>query len=339
LSSWGASMHILMFLASTGKGGAESLVVNLCNQLVTKHQVSVLFFNESEWIDQLDSAVSRFSVGNKSSRNNPLLYFRIVRALDHVKPDIIHLHGAKAASVFKRLGKLVSFPCVATKHNSRKGRVFDELQHVVAVSGEVASTISHKVPVIYNGIVANESVAPEVSENAFKILGVGRLDRIKGFERLISAMRELPDHVQLEIAGDGDEYASLKRQIEELQLEKRVTLLGFRSDIRKLMAKAHLVVISSYSEGFSLVLVESLFYANVLLSTKVGGAEEVLPEELLVEHSELADKLRTVSQDYQYYKNVFTKCKSRCAGRFTVEKMAESYEAYYSDVLQQQAKY
>jgi glycosyltransferase involved in cell wall biosynthesis len=332
-------MHILMFLASTGKGGAEALVVNLCNQLVKKHQVSLLLFNESEWIGQLDSAVSRISVGNKKSRNNPFLYLRLVRAVNTIKPDIIHVHGAKAASIFMRLGKFLPFPCVATKHNSRTGKIFEKMQHVIAVSGEVASTINHKVPVIYNGIAVNQTPVAEISENEFKILAVGRLDKIKGFGLLVSAMQELPDHVQLLIAGDGEEYASLKQQIKDMQLQKRVTLLGFRSDIRKLMTQAQLVVISSYSEGFSLVLVEGLFYANVLLSTNVGGAGEVLPEELLFDHSQLVEKLRTVSHDYQHFKSIFTKCKSICSKRFTVEKMAESYEEYYSYMLQQQTKY
>lgn len=329
-------MHVLMFLASTGRGGAEALVTNLCNQLVTTHQVTVLLFEHSEWSSGLNTGVSICYIGKKISRRNPYLYYRILKAIIKIKPDLVHVHGAKAASVFKHLEKLLPVPCVATKHNSRKGNVFNVMKNVVAVSGEVAATINHEVAVIYNGIDASEKILPELSKNIFLILAVGRLDKIKGFDLLISAMQKMPDGVFLEIAGEGPEREVLEQQIENLKLGDRVKLLGFRSDIRKLMADAQVVVISSHSEGFSLVLVEGFFYANLLLSTRVGGAGEVFPEELLYDHSQLVDKLKAVVKEYEKYRLSFTSAQSLHAEKFTLENMTKSYEKYYSNVLASQ---
>lgn len=326
-------MHVLMFLASMGRGGAESLVANLCNQLVKTHKITVLVFDESAWIDQLDPAIDCVSLGRKKSRRNPFLYYSIRKALQRIKPDLVHVHGAKAAMIFRKLGNKLSIPVVATKHNSRKGEVFNDMEHVVAVSGEVASTVHHEVPVIYNGIDASEKLTPDLQENGFTILAVGRLDRIKGFDLLVSAMQALPDNAVLQIAGEGEEHQALHKQIQELKLEKRVKLLGFRDDVRQLMSQAHVVVIASHSEGFSLVLVESFFYANLLLSTKVGGADEVLSEPLLFDQNELSDRLKSVIDDYPYYQALFAECCLKHAENFTVEKMADSYEKYYSQLL------
>ncbi|NNJ90756.1 MAG: glycosyltransferase [Gammaproteobacteria bacterium] len=326
-------MHILMFLASTGRGGAESLVVNLCNQLIQKHQVTVLCFEESEWIDKLNSGVERVSIGRKKSRHNLLLYFRIARSIKRINPDLLHAHGAKAAFILKKLEKKLSVPLVATKHNSRKGEVFNRISHVVAVSGEVASTIRHEVAVIYNGVNARLMPASELSANEFRILAVGRLDEIKGFDVLVAAMHKLPGDISLQIAGEGEKYDALQKQIAELGLESRVSLLGYQGDIPPLMADSHVVIISSHSEGFSLVLVESFFYANVLLSTKVGGAEEVLPDALLFDHEQIADKIKSVKDNYLHYKSLFTDCKLKYSERFTVENMADNYERFYFNVL------
>ena len=326
-------MHILMFLASTGRGGAESLVTNLCNQLAKTHNVTVLIFEESAWIDQLDPKINCVSLGRKKSRHNPVLYYSIRKAIQRIKPDLVHVHGAKAATIFSKLEKKLSFPVVATKHNSRKGKVFDEMEHVVAVSGEVASTVCHQATVIYNGIDASDSIVPDLQEDEFRILAIGRLDRIKGFDVLVSAMQKLPDKAVLQIAGEGKEREALQKLVQELKLEKRVKLLGFRDDVRNLMSQAHVVVIASHSEGFSLVLVESFFYANLLLSTKVGGAEEVLSEPLLFDHGETSDKIKAVMDNYEKYKELFSVCRLKHAEHFTVEKMADSYEKYYFQVL------
>jgi len=326
-------MHILMFLASTGRGGAESLVANLCNQLVKKHKITILVFDESAWIDQLDPEIECVSLGRKKSRRNPVLYYSIRKAIQRIKPDLVHVHGAKAATIFRKLENKLSVPVVATKHNSRKGKVFDEMEHVVAVSGEVASTVRHQVPVIYNGVNASQSYSSDLRQSEFRILAIGRLDRIKGFDVLVSAMQKLPDSAELQIAGEGEEHETLQKQIQELKLEKRVKLLGFRDDVRKLMSQAHVVVIASRSEGFSLVLVESFFYANLLLSTKVGGADEVLTEPLLFDQDELSDRLKSVMDDYPYYRALFAECCLKHAKNFTVEKMADSYGKYYYQVM------
>ena len=85
--------------------------------------------------------------------------------------------------------------------------------------------------------------------------------------------------------------------------------------------------------NISRISVESFFYAGLLLSTKVGGAQEVLAEPLLFDQRELSDKITSVMDNYPYYKALFAECRLKHAENFTVEKMADSSEKYYLQLL------
>ena len=94
------------------------------------------------------------------------------------------------------------------------------------------------------------------------VLAVGRLDRVKGFDRLIRCFKkvseECPDW-KLKIAGAGEEKENLETIISELQLSDSVELLGKLDAIQveDEMLKASVFAMSSYSEGFPFVLLEA----------------------------------------------------------------------------------
>jgi glycosyltransferase involved in cell wall biosynthesis len=109
-----------------------------------------------------------------------------------------------------------------------------------------------------------------------------RLVQRMGIDRLLDAMVEVrkvvPD-VWLGIAGKGPLTAQLQQQIEDLNLQDHVELLGFVPD--ELLSVAYqasdLTVVPSISwEGFGLILVESLASGTPALSTPIGGMPEIL---------------------------------------------------------------
>lgn len=329
-------MHVMMFIASTGRGGAESLVVNLCNQLCSRQRVTVIAFEGGQWLDQLKKSVEVVIIGPRQSRRSPLLYFRLIRIFRRVRPDIIHAHGAKAAEIIKFLDRFVGIPFLATKHNDRRGSVFNRIKHVVAVSSKVADTVKGgHVSVIYNGIIPLEHVKSCLPKDTFSLLAVGRLDRVKGFDLVIRAMAELPEKVTLKIVGEGEELEALDALIKQLALSERVHLLGYRNDIPQLMANAHAVIVSSYSEGFSLVMAESLFYANLLLSTKVGIASEILPERLCLSINYLARQLQEAYANYVEYCQIFEQIGKQYRQQFHASQMAEDYIKLYQEILKE----
>lgn len=108
----------------------------------------------------------------------------------------------------------------------------------------------------------------------FTIGAVGRLSAEKGFDLLIRAAHELVKRgldIQVVIAGDGEAEQELRRLIHELQLQDRVRLLGYRSDVRGLFEALDLFVLSSLREGLPNVVLEAMAMETPVLATRVAG--------------------------------------------------------------------
>lgn len=97
--------------------------------------------------------------------------------------------------------------------------------------------------------------------NAKRVIAVGRLEWVKGFDRLISAwafvIKKHPDW-RLDIFGEGTLKDGLLKQIKELKLQDSITIHPFTSDIHEEYAKSSILVCSSHFEGFSLVVLEAM---------------------------------------------------------------------------------
>lgn len=114
------------------------------------------------------------------------------------------------------------------------------------------------------------------------VLAVGRLDPVKGFDRLIRCFAEVrrqrPDWT-LRIVGDGAEGEHLRSLIRELGLEAAVTLTGRLDpgEVEAEMKRASLYAMSSNSEGFPFVLLEaqSCGLPVVAYDVRVGPAAVV----------------------------------------------------------------
>jgi len=244
-------MKVLQFIASKGWGGAEKSFVELCNELSQKIDIEVLLFEENEVEERLNENINIHRLSSNSSRYNPFLYLELMKHIKKVNPDVIHTHSAKASEIIYNLNKFVSVKQVATKRNPRKGSTFNKIDHVTAISKDVAKSISKEdVEIIYNGLLQETTVEEKGSTPIFTMVAVGRLDKIKGFDILIKEVAKLDFPFCLNIVGDGDERENLEKLILDLDLSEKVNLLGYKEDIPSLIASADLVVITSHSEGF-----------------------------------------------------------------------------------------
>ena len=110
-------------------------------------------------------------------------------------------------------------------------------------------------------------------------------------------------------------------------------MIGFCEHVLELMRRNHVIVISSHSEGFPQVMVEALFYGNVLISTPVCGVVEVLPEMFLAEHANLGEKLEHVHNNYEDYQEHFKLLRQRRAAEFDISVIAAQYKAFYDEIV------
>lgn len=136
------------------------------------------------------------------------------------------------------------------------------------------------------------------------LISVGRLCEQKGYDRLLRIHKKLLEEGcvhSLLIVGEGPLRQQLEVYIKEHNLEHTAFLLGFQTNPYKYMRKADLFVCSSYVEGFSTVISESVLCGTPVLATDVAGNRE--PEEMprcsiIVENDETAlyQSLRAVLQ-------------------------------------------
>jgi len=115
----------------------------------------------------------------------------------------------------------------------------------------------------------------------FTIGAVGRLSAEKGFDLLIRAAHELIKRgldIQVVIAGEGEAESELTQLIHELQLQDRVRLLGYRSNVRGLYEALDLFVLSSLREGLPNVVLEAMAMETPVLATRVAGIPRLIQD-------------------------------------------------------------
>jgi len=327
-------MKICHFIASSLFGGAERVVVNLCNEMSKTDEVHLITFDSRENLKDLSSNITLYTL-KEFKRYNIFAFTKLVKLIRKINPDIVNSHGAKATRIIYNIRNRIDVPFVGTKHNARRGKIFNKINHVIAVSADAQKSVKHNhVKVIYNGIKPVE-VEDQTKSEVFTLLAVGRLDKIKGFDLLIQECTKFTFPYLLQIVGDGEERASLLALVKNLKLEEKVEFLGFQDTIPQLMHSADVVVMSSHSEGFSLVMVESLFYANLFISTKVSGATEILDDEFLINDFRIADKLNEIYQNQEKYKKDFSLLRDRIKDQFLLENIAQEYRVYYQEILKE----
>lgn len=108
--------------------------------------------------------------------------------------------------------------------------------------------------------------------NEITLLAVGFFNKRKNFVQLITLLKDVTIPWKLHLFGDGEEYNSIVNTIARCGLEDRVKLFGVRPifDSRNISYTAY--ISASYSEGFSMAMVEATLRGiPVLYSDKLSG--------------------------------------------------------------------
>lgn len=186
----------------------------------------------------------------------------------------------------KNYGPLVSLQKLARSREVR------QMDYVIVPSAYLKRMVvgwgvaEDRVQVIYNALPPAHADTPHTPAKARQhlqldnrpfILTAARLTPWKGVDHLIAALAQVPD-VRLLVAGDGPMRPSLEQQVERLDLQDRVRLLGHvpRDQMALYMKAADYFALYSGYEGLSHVLLESLRAGTPVIASDKGGNPEVI---------------------------------------------------------------
>ena len=135
--------------------------------------------------------------------------------------------------------------------------------------------------------------------------------------------------------------AELEGQIRTLGLESTVLMLGQRSDVGALMAAADFVVLPSFREGLSNVILEAMMSGKPVIASRAGGNVELVEHErtgLLFEIEDapaLADAMQALAQDPARRAFLAEGGQARANERYSVPAMVRAIENHYAEAAQQ----
>ncbi len=232
-------------------------------------------------------------------------------------------------------------------------------------------TSSKKIMIIPGGVnlnrflPTNQLLARRVlhlDPNMQMLLYVGRIERRKGIDTLISSLyellRRLPEKrhtVKLYISGsahpqkwnkmpDGPEKEELYRLsgiVDQLQLKDAVRFIGSvnREYLQYYYSSADMTIVPSYYEPFGLVPLESMACGTLVIASKVGGMQWTIKDGktgFLVPPKDplaLAEKIQYVLEHPAVRKKMRENGIDRVSHFFSWDAVAEQMSQFYNDYL------
>ena len=135
-------------------------------------------------------------------------------------------------------------------------------------------------------------------------------------------------------------FRYIKKLVSQLQLEKCVQFLGYRSDVRELLLGSDLFVMSSLLEGTPIAILEAMACGIPIVATNVGGiCEEIIDDwnGRLVSAQDsisLSKAIFSVLSSDENKKKYIINGLEMIKNRFSLVSCAEAHKQIYNEVLE-----
>lgn len=344
-------MKILQVITQSELGGAQTVVVQLANNLSKEHEV-VLAAGQGDgkmWSMVNDQVIKEYCPNLQRSislKNDLLAAIELRELYKKHKPDIIHLHSSKAGT----LGRIV-FPSkktVYTVHGFDSVRLAFRkflpiervLQHfckaVVGVSkyderNLLTEGIKNNVSTVYNGIsIPDCSQINDIdvfNQDKKVILAIARVAPPKRTDLFVNVARLLPQYNFVWIGN--------QREVTEFgELPNNCYFLGNIPNAGAFCSKADLLMLPSNYEGLPMVILEAMSFGKPVVASDVGGISEIVINEVngytLANDAQLfAEKIQHIFEDSILYSKLCKNSLDLFHKELTVEKMVQGYLDVY----------
>ncbi|MGI6189824.1 MAG: glycosyltransferase family 4 protein [Caldicoprobacteraceae bacterium] len=238
----------------------------------------------------------------------------VFSVIKEYRANLVHCHGFKAG-VIGRLGAIFAgCPRVYTVHNfilpmtlPVRRWMFGRLEHILCRYTQGIITVSHalkeeliqncripddKIHVVHNGIPAYKNIRAKdmdfvndlrrrlnIGRHTTLVGTTARLIPSKGIDYLLDAIPAVIEHindVHFLIMGNGPYKQELIKKAAYLNIQNKVTFLGYVNNIHNYLNAIDIFVLPSLSEGLGISIIEAMAAGKPVIAARTGGIPEIV---------------------------------------------------------------
>lgn len=334
--------------------------------------------DEADYLDTVAKDVNAIRIAGLGRRVNLIgdvkAFYSLVKEIRQFKPHVIHTHTAKAGFL-GRIASIVSMQPsirVHTFHGHLLNGYFGEFKRSLVVMAEkVLSIFTHqllavgdkvrtdlleagigkkkKFDVIRPGLAIGALPSKKKSQESFGLSQgklqcafIGRITQIKRPDRFLDTASEIEKRgveIGFFIAGDGELLDVCRKRI--LREDLPVKVLGWQTDIEKVLSAADIVILTSDNEGTPLSLIQAGMAGLPVIATRVGSVLEIVLDGTTgiitgLDAQELANALEKLANNSDLRSQLGTAAQKFTVANFGVERLVHDHEKIYKWLLANQ---
>lgn len=356
-------LSCLHLVSSLNLGGAERFVIDLCSLAkTTEHRAAIINLGSDG--DTLSDEANKqgievFNVPSSIGRIGR--YRAILKIINQQSPRAIHIHSPHALKFILPILPLIAIKTrvIYTRHGIatlsesswklvlQLARPFINWVTFVTKESQQVFMNHHrwnfnKLITIDNGVfVPNFETESRKGEGKLKLGSVGRLEAIKGHHFLFRSLNQLSheqrQNIELHIFGEGSLEQELKTYCQQQLADMSVVFHGMVHDRDAIYAQLDAIIVSSESEGLSLVIMEAMARKVPAIATNVGGNPVLVRHEetgLMVEYNDeagLVDALVRFLSDRAYVRKLGEASRALIQQHHSIDDSLAQYIKLYED--------
>ncbi|MDX2367588.1 MAG: glycosyltransferase family 4 protein [Colwellia sp.] len=344
-------------VSSLNIGGAERFVIDLCDvQKGLNINPTVISLGTPK--ELLVGECKKKNIAVVSYNHHPI--FKLIRLfIALLKFDVIHIHSQHALKFLSYTFPLLHKKIIYTRHGAAplsspewvslhlKVKPFVNIATFVSQEGLDIFQQNHGWESIPNYVIDNGVLISPLMKNAdtniskLRIGSVGRMIPLKNQLGLLKAINTLAEVTQTQIEvnffGDGECSQSLTAYKKEHLAKVDVIFHGMVNDREKIYSSFDVLVVTSETEGLSMVIIEAMANKLPVIATNVGGNPKLVingQTGWLFEYNDdekLAEIIQNVINNKALISAIGDNAFSYISENFSIDTSAKKYAELYEN--------
>lgn len=361
------SKKIMFYISSLAKGGAQRVILNLTESLLSKgHKVTIVTTAIVENEYQLPQGAGRVisDIGEEEITSNRITnlkkrFMKLRNIWKSEQPDVIISFIGKNNFMAILAAWGLDIPVVTSVRGDPKEEYYSKTTEVLAktLMGKSAGIVlqtpdakayfpkwMHKKTIILDNPLNPEFIEEYYEgERKKEIVSVGRIDSNKNQKLIIDAFYQIAEEfpeVTLTLYGDGEDREMLLEYVGKHSYSERIVLPGAVNNVKERIRKAKLFVLSSNTEGMPNALMEALALGIPCISTDCpcGGPKMLMDGKengILVpvrDSKKMAEAMKMILRDEKLWEK-YSRNAYKIAENLHPDTVNEKWETFLYSVM------